>query len=194
MRPIRLVLAGVMAGIVATALVTGVLPVAASMGAGVDLAEIKIDEALRPGEVYQLPTVGVLNTGDQAGSYEATIARMSDQTELVPYTDWFQFEPRSFDLEPGASTRVAVSMHLPVDAQPGDYLVLIEAHPVTGGGGAAIGVAAATRLRFSVKRADSGFFQRAALHLYIVLGLVAAVILIWMIRRFFPFRLKLERR
>ena len=51
-RPIRLVLAGAMAGTAASLLATGVLPVVASMGVGVDLAEIRIDEALRPGEVY----------------------------------------------------------------------------------------------------------------------------------------------
>ncbi len=195
MRPLRLVLAGVMAGSATSLLATGLLPVVASMGVGVELAEIKIDEALRPGEVYQLPAVGVLNSGYQAGSYEATIAHISEQTELVPYADWFNFEPQSFDLEPGASTRVAVSLHLPVDAQGGDYSVLIEVHPVSGGGEAtAIGDAAATKLHFSVKRADSGFVQRAALHLCVALGLVAAVMLAWLIRRFFPFRMTIERR
>jgi hypothetical protein len=191
-RPIRLVLTGAMAGIVVSMLVTGVLPVAASMGAGLDLAEIKVDEALRPGEVYQLPTVGVLNTGDRAGSYKATIAAGSDQTEPVPCADWFQLEPRSFDLEAGASTRVAVSMHLPVDAQQGDYFVLIEVRQVTEGGGDAIG--AATRLHFSVKKSDRGFFHRAAPYLCAGAGLVAAVALIWLFRRFSPFRLTLERR
>ena len=137
----------------------------------------------------------VVNIGDQVGSYEATIAHISDQTELVAHAEWFQFEPLGFDLEPGASMRVAVSMRLPVDAYGGDYSVLIEVHPVTGGGGAtASGDAASTKLRFSVKRADGGFFQRANLHLYVALGLVAAVMLAWPIRRFFPFRLKLERR
>jgi hypothetical protein len=91
--------------------------------------------------------------------------------------------------------KVAVSMHLPVDAQGGDYSVLIEVRPVTGGGGAtAFGDAAATKLHFSVKRADSGFFQRATLRSYVALGLVAVVMLAWLIRRFFPFRLRLERR
>lgn len=193
MRPIRLVLSGVLAGTFAFVLATSALPVVTSMG--VDLAEIKVDEALRPGEVYQLPTVGVVNTGDQAGSYEAAITHVRHQTEPMPYAGWFQLEPRNFDLEPGASTRVAVSLRLPVDAREGDYTVLIEVHPVIGGGDAtARGDAAATKLLFSVKRTDGGFLQRAALHVYSASGLVATVMLAWLIRRFFPFRLRLERR
>ena len=193
MRSIRPVLAGVMAGTFAFVVATGALPVVASMG--VDLAEIKVDESLRPGEVYQLPAVGVLNTGDHAASYEAAITHVIDPTEPVPYADWFLIEPRSFDLEPGASTRVAVSLRLPVDAREGDYSVLIEVHPVIGGGGAtARGDTAATKLLFSVKRTDGGFFQRAALHVYIASGLAAAVMLAWLMRRFFPLRLRLERR
>jgi hypothetical protein len=193
MRPIRLVLAGVMAGTFASVLATGALLVAA--GTGVDLAEIRVDEALRPGEVYQLPAVGILNNGDQAGSYEATIARAGGQAELAPSADWFQFEPRSFDLEPGASTRVAVGLHLPVGAGEGNYSVLIEVRPVIGGGGATVrGEGAATRLHFSVKKTDGGFFDRMALHVYVGSGLVATVMLAWLTRRFLPFRLTLERR
>ncbi|MBM4445644.1 MAG: hypothetical protein FJ020_10175, partial [Chloroflexi bacterium] len=179
MRPIRLLLAGVMAGAFASVLAAGALPVAA--GTNVDLAEIRVDEALMPGEVYQLPTVGVLNTGDRAGSYMAMIARASDEAEPVPYADWFQFEPQSFDLEPGASARVAVSLRLPADARAGDYSVLIAVHPVTGGRGATAGEdAAATRLHFSVKAMDGGFFQRTALHVYVALGLAAIVVLTWL--------------
>jgi hypothetical protein len=193
MRPIRLVLAGVMAGTFASVLATGALLVAASTG--VDLAEIRVDETLRPGEVYQLPSVGVLNTGDQAGSYEATIAHVGGQAELAPSADWFLFEPQSFDLEPGTSTRVAIGLHLPVGAREGDYSVLIEVHPVIGAGGATVrGEGAATKLHFSVKQTDGGFFERMALHVYVGLGLLATVMLAWLIRRFFPFRLTLERR
>jgi hypothetical protein len=194
MRPIRLVLAGMMTGVVLCVLAAGALPVAASVGVGVDLAEIKVDEPLKPGKVYQLPAVGILNTGDEAGTYQVAITYMSDQPELAPPADWFQFDPQSFALEPQTSTKVAVSIHVPGNAEPGDYFALIEAHPVVeGGGGAAIGIAAATKLRFSVKKADS-FFQKAAIYLYIALGIVAAVAVILLVIRFFPFRFKLEKR
>ncbi len=195
MRPIRLVLAVALAGIVVSALVTGTLPAAAGIVAALELTEIEVDEALTPGQEYQLPALGVLNTCDQAGSYEVTIDHMDDQTVVARAADWFQFEPQSFDLDPGVSTRVAVSIRLPADAQQGDYFVQIEVHPIAVGGRAVDGgIASATRLHFSVKKADGGVFQRATFHLYVALGLVAAVTLAWLVLRCFPLRLRLERR
>lgn len=195
MRPTRLVLAGVMTAMFAAVLATSALPAAAGMGGGADLAEIEVDESLTPGREYQLPALGVLNTCDLAGRYEVTIDHMNDQAEVARVGDWFQFEPRSFDLDPGASTRVAVSIRLPADAQQGDYFVQIEVHPITvGGRGVDGGTVIATKLYFGVKKADGGFFQRAAFHVYVALGLVATVTLAWLVRRSFPCRLRLERR
>jgi hypothetical protein len=204
MKPIRLLRAGVITGIVLSILILSAVPVSANMGVGVDLAEIKVDEVLTPGNSYHLPAVGVINTGDQTADYEVVITYLTSQPELMPSAGWFRFEPRDFSLEAGISRKVSLTLHLPRDAAPGDYFALIEAHPVVvGSGGAAIAVAAATKLRFSVKKingtasaldAIGDFFRSTAPYCYIVLGGLGAVIVIWLLRRFFRFRFKLERR
>lgn len=45
-----------------------------------------------------------------------------------------------------------------------------------------------------LKKPDKGFFQNAAIYLYIALGVVAAAAVIWLVVRFFPFRFRLEKR
>ncbi len=202
--PIRSVCGGVIVIMLACVVAIGTRPVAGGMGVGVDVAEIEIDEVLTPGNVYHLPTVAVINTGDQTASYEVGITYLNNQQELMPSADWFEFDPQSFPLEPGTSKRVAPDLHLPRDAPPGDYFALIEAHPVIeSSGGATIAIAVATKLRFSVKKisravsvldAIGDFFRNTAPYCYIILGLVAAVIVVLLSRRFFRFRLKLERR
>jgi hypothetical protein len=155
-------------------------PATADTGVGVDLAEINIDEILTTGNVYNLPAVGVVNTGDRT---------------------WFQFDPQRFSLEAGTSKKVSISLHIPQDASPGQYFALIEAHPVLESSGATtIGIAAATKLRFSVSRdipvlsAIRNFFRDHAPYSYIGVGLIVAVIVVLLLRRFFRFRLRVERR
>jgi hypothetical protein len=201
MKVIRFIWSGL---IVLTAIcVMGALavPATADTGVGVDLAEIDIDEILSAGNVYNLPAVGVVNTGDSAADYEVEITFMSEQEEMTPSTDWFQFEPQTFNLEAGASRKVSISLHIPEDASPGRYFALIEAHPVVEGGtGAIIGVAAATKLRFNVSKdvpvlsAIGAFFREHAPYSYIGLGLILAVIVALLLRRFFRFRFGVERR
>lgn len=176
-------------------------PVTADTGVGVDLAEINIDEILTAGNVYNLPAVGVMNTGDRTADYEVEITYMSEQEEMMPSADWFQFDPQRFSLEAGTSKKIGISLHIPQDASPGQYFALIEAHPVVEGGGATtIGIAAATKLRFSVSRdvpvltGIADFFRDHAPYSYIGLGLVVAVIVVLLLRRFFKFRLDVERR
>ena len=119
----------------------------AKIGVGVGLGKVQIDEELSPGGIYKLPTLPVLNTGDQDGDYEVTV------TYLQPPVEWFTFGPQKFPLSAGGSQNVEVSLTLPVDARPGDYFAFLEAHPVAKAEGVTIGVAAATKLNFTVKPA-----------------------------------------
>jgi hypothetical protein len=166
-------------------------PATADTGVGVDLAEINIDEILTTGNVYNLPAVGVVNTGDRTADYEVEITYMSEQEEMAPSAGWFQFDPQRFSLEAGTSKKVSISLHI----------ALIEAHPVLESSGATtIGIAAATKLRFSVSRdipvlsAIRNFFRDHAPYSYIGVGLIVAVIVVLLLRRFFRFRLRVERR
>lgn len=123
----------------------------AKIGVGVGLGKIQIDEKLSPGGIYKLPTLPVLNTGDEAGEYKVEVTYLSDQPELQPPGEWFTFTPQKFPLSAGGSQLVDVSLSLPVDTRPGNYFAFLEAHPVARGEGVTIGVAAATKLNFTVK-------------------------------------------
>jgi len=157
----------------------------AKIGVGVGLGKIQIDEKLSPGGIYKLPTLPVLNTGDEAGEYKVEVTYLSDQPELRPDPSWFSFTPQSFTLDASGSQLVNVSLSLPVDMRPGNYFAFLEAHPVARGEGVTIGVAAATKLNFTVKPAGvlgaafermRSLLEKNAPASYIVLGVVGAAI------------------
>jgi hypothetical protein len=199
MKAIRFIWSGMIALMVICVLGALPVPATADIGVGVDLAEINIDEVLTAGNAYNLPAVGVINTGDRAADYEVEITYMNEQEEMMPSADWFRFDPQRFRLEAGTSKKISISLHIPQDASPGQYFALIEAHPVVGGsGGITIGIAAATKLRFNVNKdipvlsAIGNFFRDHAPYSYIGLGVVVAVIVVLLLRRFFRFNV--ERR
>jgi hypothetical protein len=204
MRLMRLLCYSLIAGAAVFVLAAMPIPADAGIGVGVDLGEIKIDEVLTPGNVYHLPTIGVINTGDQPADYEVVVTYLNGQQEMMPSADWFQFEPERFTMEPGTSKRVATSLHIPRGATPGDYFALIEAHPVVdASGGTSIAIGAATKLRFSVKGVNTAvsvldaigdFFGNFSPYSYIMLGLVGGFTVYLAGRRFFRIKFRLERR
>lgn len=117
------------------------------------LGKVQIDEALSPGGIYNLPSLPVLNTGDEDLDYEIEVTYLSEQEEMQPAGEWFAFSPQRFPLTAGSSQIVDIVLTLPVDTRPGDYFAFLEAHPVAKGEGVTIGVAAATKLNFTVKPA-----------------------------------------
>jgi hypothetical protein len=129
-------------------------PCMGTVGVGVGTGKITVDEPLMPGGTYKLSPMTVLNTGDEPGNYTVEVTYLQGQPELRPPAEWVSFSPASFYLEPKQSKSVAITLYLPLDAEPGDYFCFLEAHPVMEGGGFRIGVAAATKLYFSVKPAN----------------------------------------
>jgi hypothetical protein len=129
----------------------------ADRGVGITLSRVEIDDQLERGASYELPTLGVLNSGDEAGEYEVGITYDEGQTEIRPKADWFHFEPQRFHLTAGQVQNVRISLVLPRGAEPGDYYAFIEARPISRGEGATIDVAAATHLSFTIK--PSGWFE-----------------------------------
>lgn len=123
----------------------------AKVGVGVGLGKVQIDEALSPGGIYNLPSLPVLNTGDEDLEYEIEVTYLSEQEEMQPAGEWFNFSPQRFPLTAGGSQAVDIVLTLPVDTRPGDYFAFLEAHPVAKGEGVTIGVAAATKLNFTVE-------------------------------------------
>ena len=176
----------------------------AGIGVGVNLGKIEIDEPLKPGGIYNFPSIGVINTGDEPGDYELEITYHQDQPQLRPAQEWFSFNPSSFHLEPGQSQSVAIKLNLPVKTKPGDYFAYLEAHPVIKAGpGTTIGVAAATKTYFSIVPANiwqaiiwriSSFFTMYAPWTYVALAIVIGAIIIVIFRKFFAFKIAIRKK
>lgn len=180
------------------------LMVFAGVGVGVNLGKIQIDEPLKPGGIYNFPSIGVLNTGDTPGEYELAVTYHQDQPQMRPEQEWFSFNPIQFPLEPGETQNVAVKLSLPVRMKPGDYFCYLEAHPIVKAGpGTTIGVAAATKTYFTVAAANiwqAIYYKIAALltmyapWTYVVLIIVAVAIIIAIFRKFFAFQVGIKRK
>ncbi len=142
--------------LVVTLLLLSSVPALASIGVGVGTGKIQVDDKLRPGTIYELPPLTVLNTGDQGSDYEVAISYNEKQVELKPASSWFHFEPEKFYLEPGKVQTVAITLSLPVRMEPGDYFSYLEAHPTkkAQNGQTSVGVAAAAKLYFTVVPAN----------------------------------------
>ena len=177
----------------------------AQSGVGIMPGIIRVDEPLLPGGRYNLPSLQVVNTGNESSDYGVELAFMAEQEELQPPADFIVLSPTSFHLEPGANQVVSLSLDIPVRTKPGDYLAYIEAHPVaTGtGGGTQIGVAVATKLYFTVKPANvfvgvansiANFFTRNAPYSYIVPGVIVLGLLIFFLRRRIRIDIRIARK
>ena len=121
------------------------------VGVGVGTGKIQMDEPLRPGSIYEIPSVVVRNTGDEPSNYQIAVEGKMDVVEMIPDSKWINFEPKKFYLEPGESELVQVKIILPVKGvKPGDYFAFLSASPIQEleQGMTSIGVAAATKLYF----------------------------------------------
>lgn len=179
------------------------LMVLARIGVGVAIGKIEVKEPLKPGGVYNLTPLIVLNTGDEPADYEIKIAYHSEQPQLQPAQEWFSFSPSPFHLEPGQSQNVAVKLTLPVKTEPGDYFAYLEAHPIVKAGpGVTIGVAAATKLYFTIAPANiwQGIYYRVVSFLtmyapwtWVVLAMMLAAVIITLFRKYFTFQVGVKK-
>lgn len=176
----------------------------ANVGVGVGLGKIQIDESLKSGGIYKLPSIPVLNTGDEAGEYAMEVTFQQEQTERRPDAKWFNFSPQSFHLDGGQSQTVEVSLVLPTNAEAGKYFAYLEAHPVkSGASGVSVGIAAATKLNFTLEAGTvlGAFTQRVKSVLttyspysFVILGLLAVIIFVSTFRTFFSFSFAIKRK
>ena len=175
----------------------------AQIGVGVNLGKISVDQPLMPGGIYRLPSVSVINSGQVASDYEMEVSYHHEQPQLRPPAEWVEFEPKTVTLEPGQSQPVAITLNIPVNAKPGDYFAYLEVHPVAKKGGVAIGIAAATKLYFSIKPANifaavahqvSTFFETNAPFSWVGLGILILVIVIFLFRRFVRISFRVEKK
>ena len=177
--------------------------VAQEVGVGVNVGSIEVDEPLPSGDSYRLPSVGVVNTGHVAADYSLHVTYREAQPELRPPEDWFDFDPGRFPLEPDQVQSVEVRVSIPGSAEPGDYFAFLEASPISEGEGVTVGVAAAVKLSFTVEPGGGGDnlvvaawnrFDDNAPVSYSIAGAIGALLLLYLLWRRFPIRIKFERR
>lgn len=183
-----------------------VLPliVFAGIGVGVGIGKIEVDKPLKPGGIYNISPLVIFNTGDEPADYEIGVNYHSKQPQLRPVQEWFSFSPVPFHLEPGQAQNVAVKITLPVKTIPGDYFAYLEAHPIAKAGlGTSIGVAAATKIYFTVMPANiwqaityriSSFFAMYAPWSYVILAIVLSAIVITIFKKYFSFQFGIRRK
>jgi hypothetical protein len=122
----------------------------AGVGVGVDTGKIVVDEQLLPGITYTLPSINVLNTGDEKSFYQVNIEINDREGKLNPGNNWFTLSPKEFELEPDAQQKIEIKLTIPTNGvQPGEYSAFLTAKPFNEGD--TIGAAAATKVYFTVK-------------------------------------------
>lgn len=175
----------------------------AKVGVGVGSGKIQVEEKLKPGIIYQLPPLNVINTGDEESDYQVSIGYHNDMPQLRPVKEWFIFSPNDFHLKPGEVKTVDIKLNLPLRVAPGDYFCYLEAHPAKkeSSGNASIGVAAAAKLYFTVIPASFwqgtyykiiSFFKIYAPWPQRVSGIILLVIILVLFKRFFNLQIGLK--
>lgn len=177
----------------------------AKVGVGMGAGEIRLNDPIKPGGIYKLPSVRIFNTGDEVTTYTMDVAYHQDRKEMRPQDTWFSFSPNTFTLEPAQSREIAITMTVPVKAEPGEYFAFIESGPVSTaqGAGTSVGVAVATKLFFTMIPANmwqgmmyrvSAFFTTYSPWTWIGLGVLVLVALLFTLKRFFSFNIQLRKK
>ncbi len=180
-----------------------VSPAFADPGVTLGIGKLIMNVPLRAGGQHQLPALPVTNSGTSAGSYTVVVNTLVGQEELSPDPAWFTFLPQRFDLTPGQEQDVAVTLTLPWLLQPGVYACLLQTGPAVAEQGAAVGVAAAARLTFTVEHGNiltatlynvTDAIQSRAPWSYLILAGLAVVVGYPLLGRVFGIRLSIEHR
>lgn len=175
----------------------------AKIGVGVGTGKIQVRDELKPGVIYNLPPLTIINTGDQPSEYEVMTAYHEKQKELVPPESWFIFSPKKFSLKPGEVKTVEVKLNLPLSIEPGEYFAYLEGHPIekTKVGQTSVGIAAATKLYFTVVPGNfiEGIYYKllSIWKVYfpipqIILGILVFVALIILFKKYFNIQINVK--
>jgi hypothetical protein len=124
----------------------------ASVGIGVQATPVRLGIVARAGGSYALPPVYVLDTGTQAETITVQVVRLSKGTGRVVPPSWVRATGQGVQLTPGQSAQIPLELAVPGGAEAGPYLsdVVVTGSAGTSAGRANFGVAAATKLEFSV--------------------------------------------
>jgi hypothetical protein len=170
---------------------------AASVGVGVQVGPVRLGTVADRGGNYSLPPVFVVNTGTQAEAISVRVERLSPGPGLVVPPSWVSVTGSAVQLAPGASAKVPLELAVPGQARPGGYRsdIVVTGSPAGAAPGAHIGVAAATKLEFSVssRSAPAGPGLIPPWLWWILAGLIVTAALLLGARRF-NLRITVERK
>jgi hypothetical protein len=124
----------------------------ASVGVGVQGQPVRLRGIAQPGGSYSLPPVYVVNTGTQDESISMRVQRLSRGPGRTVPPSWIHFTGNGMRLAVRTSARIPLQLVVPASAEPGKYLsdVVVAGSATIVAGRANFGVAAATKLEFSV--------------------------------------------
>ena len=176
----------------------------AKVGVGMGAGEIRVDEPVKLGGIYELPSLRIFNTADEVTTYGMGVAFHQDYLQLRPDKSWFSFNPSTFTINPGESQEVSITMLVPLKGEPGDYFAFIESGPVpTNAPGTSVGVAVATKLYFTLIPANlfqaigfriSSFFETYSPWSWGGLGFIVLIALLVIFRKFFLFNIAVRKQ
>lgn len=133
------------------AVLTGSAAARASVGVGIQAGPVALSGAAHPGGSYALPPVYVVNTGSQDESLSVRIERLSAGSGRPVPASWVRVgDP--VKLSHSQSARIPLELIVPPTARPGVYLsdVVVRGSASLSAGSAHLGVAAATKLQFTI--------------------------------------------
>lgn len=128
----------------------------ASVGVGVQASPVRLGSMAHRGERYALP-LDVVNTGTEAEAVGIRVERISRGPGRAVPPSWLQFAGPTVQIAPGKATRVSLELVVPGQAKPGEYLsdIVVSGSAAGQAGTEHLGVAAATKLEFSVSSAPA---------------------------------------
>ena len=160
----------------------------ASIGVGVQGAPVRLRAIAQPGGSYALPPVYVINTGTQDESISMRVQRLSHGPGRPVPASWIQFSGDGMQLAASKSAKVPLELVVPAGAAPGKYLsdVVVVGSAAVTAGQTNLGVAAATKLEFSVGQGSAPGSAFPQWTLWILGGLLLVAALLLAFRRSGP--------
>jgi len=169
---------------------------AASIGVGIQVGPVRLAGIAHAGQTYDLPPVYVVNTGTEPETVRLDVQRLSKGKGRDVPKAWFQPGQTDVHLDAKQSATIPVQLVVPADAKLGPYFSDVVAHGSASieAGQTTLGVAAATKLQFTVGKAvPAGFWSRLRSPLAWAGGIIVLAGGGFLLARRSGYRLRLER-
>jgi hypothetical protein len=167
----------------------------ADIGTGIGANPLRLHSQAEPGGRYHLPSVLVVNTGNQVSNYVVRVKRLGQPKGHDVPASWIRFAHTRVRLGPHKRAVIPVVLMVPKGAAGGVYRsnVVVTTYTRRRGGGAALGAAAADELSFAIGAPSSSLWSWAWFS-YLLLGLAATGVIILIRRLGFRFHIERQRR